>query len=261
MDTINVTVRLPGARARWTAAGLALGLLAAATVVGPALAPRTATAADPTSTTPEHTITVAGTGTATVSPDIADVRLGVTVNRTTVKDARAEAAARMTKVIDAIKKLGIADKDIQTTTISLQPTYDYTNNTNPPKITGYSFSNGVAVTIRNLDLTGGVIDDSLAAGATSLDGVTFRVADPAAAASQARTDAMTQARASADTLAKASGVSITGVASISEISTPVPQPMYYAAGAAAPATRDVPTPVQPGTTDVTITVTVSYLIG
>jgi uncharacterized protein YggE len=259
MDSITLTLRLPGARVRWAAAGISAGLLAAA-IAGPALGPRPALAADPT-TPPEHTITVTGTGTATVSPDIADVRLGVSVSRPTVKDARSVAAARMTAVIDAVKKLGIADKDIQTTTISLQPTYDYTNNGNPPRITGYNFSNGIEVTVRNLDQVGDVIDDSLAAGASTLDGVTFRVADPAAAETQARTDAMSEAKASADTLAKSAGVSITGVASISEVSTPVPQPVYFGAAQGVAAAPDVATPVQPGTSDVTITVTVAYLIG
>jgi len=167
----------------------------------------------------------------------------------------------MTKVIAALKQLGIADKDIQTTTVSLQPAYDYSTQTNPPKITGYNLANGVAVTVRNLDQTGDVIDDSLAAGATSLDGVTFRVDDPAKAQAQARTDATNQAKANADTLAKAAGVSITGVASINEVSAPVPFPVYYGGAAAAPAADSVKTPIQPGTSDVTITVTVAYLIG
>ena len=259
MDSLTLTFRLPGARVRWAAAGITAGLLAAA-VAGPALAPHPALAADPT-TPPQHTITVTGTGNATVSPDIADVRLGVVVNRPTVKEARSVAASRMTQVIAAVKKLGIADKDIQTTTISLQPVYDYSNNSNPPRITGYSFSNGIGVTVRNLDNVGDVIDDSLAAGASTLDGVGFRVDDPAAAETQARTEAMTQARTSADTLAKASGVTISGVSSISEVSTPVPGPIYYGRAVAGAAVPDQATPVQPGTTDVSITVTVSYSIG
>jgi uncharacterized protein YggE len=260
MDTITLTMRLPGARARWTLVGLAAGLLVAATVAGPLLAPRPALAVDPTATPAEHTITVTGTGTETVSPDIADVRLGVLVSRPTVKDARAIAATRMNRVIDALKKLGIADKDIQTTMISLEPNYANSNGENPPRIIGYSLSNGVAITVRNLDLAGDVIDDSLAAGATTLDGIAFRVADPAAAQAQARTDAMTQARASADTLAKAAGVSISGVSSISEVSTPVP-PIYYGGARLAAMAADAATPVQAGTTDVSITVTVVYQIG
>jgi uncharacterized protein YggE len=260
MDAITVTLRMPSPRVRWTAAGLITGLLVAATIAGPALSPRPSLAAGASSDN-EHTVTVTGTGTVVVSPDIADVRLGVVVTKPTVKAARETAAEAMTRVIAALKKLGIADKDMQTTTVSLQPAYDYAAQANPPRITGYTLANGVAVTVRNLDQTGDVIDDSLAAGATSLDGVTFRVDDPAKAQQQARSDAMNQAKANADTLAKAAGVSITGVASISEASAPVPFPVYYGGGAAAPAADSVKTPVQPGTTDVTITVTVAFLIG
>jgi uncharacterized protein len=260
MDSITVTLRLPGQRVRWTVAGLLTGLLVAATIAGPALAPRPSLAAGSTTDT-QHTITVTGTGTVVVSPDIADVRLGVLVTKPTVKAARETAAEAMTRVIAALKKLGIADKDIQTTTVSLQPAYDYSTQGNPPKITGYTLANGVAVTVRDLDQTGDVIDDSLAAGATSLDGVTFRVDDPAKAQQQARTDAMNEAKANADTLAKAAGVSITGVASISEVSAPTPYPVYFGAAGAAPAADSVKTPIQPGTSDVTITVTVAYLIG
>ena len=255
MNQVTLTVPLPGARVRWTALGLVAGLLAAATVLGPTLAPRPSLAVDPSSSSPDHTITVLGTGRVVVQPDLADIRLGVSVTKGTVKAARADAASKMTKVIAALKKLGIADKDIQTTTISLQPNYAYTNS-NPPRLTGYTLANGIAVTIRDLDQAGDAIDDSLAAGATTLDGVSFRVSDPAKAEAQARTDAMTE-----DTLAKAAGVSISGVASISEVSTPIPQPIYYGAYGARLGAADVATPVQPGTTDVTITVTVSYLIG
>jgi uncharacterized protein YggE len=166
----------------------------------------------------------------------------------------------MTKVLAALKALGIADKDIQTTNISLQPAYDYNANANPPRIIGYALSNGVAVTVRDLDKVGDAIDDALAAGATTFDGVSFRVADPAKAQQQARTDAMNQAKANASTLAAAAGVTISGVASISETTAQTPYPIFYGAAAGAP-TKDVATPVQVGTTDVTITVSVVYLIG
>ncbi len=257
MDPIILTIRLPGSRARWLAAGLATGLLVAA-IASPAFAPRRTLAAD-TTTPAEHTIAVSGVGTVVTAPDVADLRLGVTFTRPTVRAARADAAAAMTKVIAGLKALGIAEKDIQTTNISLQPAYDYASNANPPRITGYTLSNGVAVTVRDLDKVGDAIDNSLAAGATTFDGVSFRVDDPAKAQQQARTDAMTQARGHANTLAAAAGVTITGVASISETSAQTPYPIYY--GAAAGAAKDVATPVQVGTTDVTITVSVVYLIG
>lgn len=258
MPPSTITLTLPVARLRWLGVGLAVGLLTAM-LAGPAFQPRAAFAAN--DSPPEHTISVSGTGLVVVSPDIADLRLGVTVTKGSVKAARAAAAESMTAVIAALKKLGIADADLQTTGLSLQPNYDYTNNDNPPRITGYTLSNGVSVTIRDLDKIGDVIDDGLAAGATSLDGVTFRVDDPAKAQAQARTQAMAQAKAIADTLASSAGVSIIGVASISETSAPTPYPVFYDAARAGALAADTSTPINVGTNDVTVTVSVVYLIG
>ena len=255
--TVSFTLPTPGARAGWLAVGLALGMLAAV-LAGPLLSVRPILATDPNSSA-EHTISVSGTGHIVLSPDIADLRLGVSSTAKTVKEARSLAAASMTAVLASLKKLGIADKDIQTTTLSLQPTYDYSTGTTPPRLTGYQLSNAVAVTVRNLDNVGDAIDAALAAGATTLDGVSFRVADQAAAEAQARQAAMTEAKAKAKSLADAAGISIAGVVSISETSAPVPYPIYY--GSAATGAKDVATPVQPGSTEVTVTVTVVYLIG
>jgi uncharacterized protein YggE len=257
----TLTIPTPGPRARLIAVGIGVSLFLAATSL-PSLSPRPAQAVDPTGSVPEHTISVSGTGTVTLKPDVADLHLGVLINRSTVKAAQADAAGAMTRVIAALKALGIADKDIQTSNVSLQPTYDYSTNTNPPRITGYQMSNSVTVTVRDLAKLGDAIDNSLAAGATSLDGVTFRVDDQTAAEGQARQAAMAEAKSKADTLAAAAGVSISGVASISETSAPIPYPIMYGA-AGAPAAIDgskVATPIQTGTTDVTITVAVVYLI-
>jgi uncharacterized protein YggE len=256
--TVSISLPVPGSRAGWLAVGLAVGMLVAV-LAGPLLSIRPILATDPTGTT-EHTISVSGTGHIVLSPDTADLRLGVNATAKTVKAARSLAATSMTAVIASLKKLGIADKDIQTTTLSLQPMYDYSTNTNPPRLTGYQLSNAVAVTIRDLDKVGDAIDGALAAGATSLDGVSFRVADQAAAEVQARQAAMTEAKAKAKALADSAGVSISGVASISETVAPVPYPIYYGNAAGAP-TKDVATPVQPGSTDITISVAVVYLIG
>jgi uncharacterized protein YggE len=256
--TITLTLPTPGSRGRWLAVGLAVGLLVAG-IASPLFSAPHTFAANPSPTDNEHTISVNGTGRVTLSPDVADVRFGVVASGRTVKAVRAQAASSMTAVIAALKKLGIADKDIQTSWVSLQPTYDYNAGTNPPRVTGYQFSNSVSVTVRDLDKVGDAIDDSLAAGATTLDGVTFRVADETAAESQARTTAMADAKAKAEALASAAGVSITGVASISETAAPTPYPIYY--GAAQAGGKDVSTPIQPGSTDISITVAVVYLIG
>lgn len=253
---------LTGSTARprlgWLAAGAFAGL-ALAVAFGPALTLRPARAVDPT-TTPEHTISVSGIGRVTTVPDVADVRVGVMFTRAKVRDAQAAAATAMQAVIAALRKAGIADKDIQTTSLSLQPVYDYSSNGNPPRLTGYQVVNAVQATVRTLDTISDVVDGALAAGATTLDGITFRVDDPAAAEGQARDAAMKDARAKADALAKAAGVSITGVSSISEQSGSVPVPMPYFSGGAAGDKAAASTPVLVGTNEVDVAVSVVYLI-
>ena len=238
-------------------AALAVGLLA-----GPALAaviaPRsnlvTTSAADQPA---EHTISVAGSGKVTVIPDMGTIRLGVVVERKTAKDAREAAAAAMTRVVDAVRKLGIADKDIATANVSLNPVYDYPNNA-APKIRGYQLNNTITITVRDLAKISDVLDDGVAAGANSVDGISFDVADRAAAEAQAREAAVKDAKAKADTLANGLGVRITGVASVSEsVSTPVWYGPYPSAMAGDKAAE---TPVLPGSTDVVISVQVSFLI-
>lgn len=258
--TVSITLPLPDSRSRWLAVGLAAGLLIAG-LASPLFSARTIRAQDTGAGTNEHTISVSGTGHVILSPDVADVRLGVNVTAGSVAAARERAAAAMSAVIARLKGLGIAEADIKTSMLSLQPTYDYNAGTNPPHITGYQFGNSVVATIRNLDKVGDAIDQSLAAGATSLDGVTFRVDDQTAAEAQARTAAMNDAKAKAQALAAAAGVSISGVSSISETVAPVPYPIDYGAAAGAAPSKDVATPVQPGTNDISVTVAVVYLIG
>jgi uncharacterized protein YggE len=243
-------------------AALGVGLIA-----GPALAAATAPRAyspiaaapgDPAK--PEHTISVGGSGKVTVTPDIATVRLGVLVQRPTAKAAREDAAAAMTGLVDALRKLGIADKDIATSLVSLSPVYDYSNTGAAPKITGYQLSNSVSVTVRDLTNLSDVLDQGITSGANTVDGISFDVADRAAAESKAREAAIADARAKADTYAKGLNISITGVASVTEsVSTPVWYQPNYATGAA-PADKGSTTPVLPGSTDVVIAVQVAFLI-
>lgn len=255
---ISITVPVPGARVRWLALGLAVGLLTAA-IVAPLFGPRTLLATDPTGTS-EHTISVSGTGRVLIDPDIADLRLGVTVEKPTVKEARDANAQAMTAVIASLRQLKVADKDIQTSTLSLTPVYDYRPDGEQPRLIGYNLTNAVAVTIRDLDVVGDAIDAALSAGATTLDGVTFRVEDQAAAEKQAREAAMAEAKAKAQTLASAAGVSIQGVASVSETVAPVPYPVYFS-GVRDLAAEEASTPVEPGTNEVSVTVAVVYVIG
>jgi hypothetical protein len=253
----TITIPTIGPRARWLAVATAATALLIATAA-PSFSPRPSLAAD--ATKPDHTISVTGTGRVILAPDVADLRLGVLVQRTTVKAARADAAKAMTAVVDALKKLGIAPADIQTSAITLNPQYDYTNSS-APRLVGYQFTNSVAVTVRKLDVLGDAIDDALAAGATSLDSVQFRVDDQTKAEAQARDAAMADAKTKATALASAAGVSIEGVVSISESVGAVPYPIYYGRDAAGAAVdKAVGTPVQAGTNEISITVSVVYLI-
>jgi uncharacterized protein YggE len=232
-------------------AGIVVGLL-----VGPTLAQSPEPTLNPGGNPTEHTLSVTGTGTVKVTPDVADVQLGVQVTRDTVKAARDEAASAMGKVIDALHALGIADADIETSYFNINPVYDY--NSASQSITGYQVSNVVSVHVRDLSKVADVIDDSVTAGATTVNGITFDVADRSGLEAQARQAAVHDARAHADTLAAAAGVTIVGVASISESPLVTPWPYPMAAGfAGADAAK---TPVMPGTSDVTLTVSIVYVI-
>ncbi len=207
-----------------------------------------------------HTITVTSTGTVTLVPDVARINLGVTVTQPTVEAARAEAARVMTAIIAAARGKGVAEKDIQTSGISLSPQYQSCSAGCPDqgKIVGYTMNEQVQVTVRDLDKAGSIIDAATAAGATNVNGISFEAADPDAAADQARADAIRTARTKADAMAKVAGVSVVGVVSIEESSgsTPVPYRAAQAFAADAPTT-----PVSPGTTEVSAAVTVVYEIG
>ncbi len=244
-------------------AALAVGLVAGPVLAGVA-APRpyAASNAAASDTPAEHTITVSGLGKVTVTPDLAHVQLGVQVQKPTAKAARDAAATTMANIVAAIKKLNVDDKDIKTTQVSLSAVYDYPNNS-APVLRGYQLTNQVTVTVRDLSKLSDVIDGGVAAGATTVDGISFDVADRTSLEAQARDAAAKDARAKADVYAKSLSLSITGVASVSEqVSTPVWYSPNYAMPAAGAVDKaaSTPTPVQAGSTDVTVTVQVSFLI-
>jgi uncharacterized protein YggE len=208
---------------------------------------------------PEHTITVPGSGSVSSAPDVVDVSIGVNVTKGAVKDARAAAAAAMSAVIAAVKSAGVPDKDIRTVNLSLNPVYSYDAG-RAPRLQGYEYSNTVRVTVRDLEKVSAVVDQAATVGATTIHGISFRIDDPKGVEAQARELALADARARADALAGLAGVSITGVASIVEgsVGHEPPRPMY-ALGMAR--TEGAPTPVQAGEAEVTVGLTVSYLIG
>lgn len=203
----------------------------------------------------DHVLTVTGTGTVTVVPDLATVRLGVAVERPSAVEARDAAAAAMTRVVAAIRAGGVAERDIATAHVALVPVWWYPAD-RKPELTGYQVTNVVTVKVRDLDRTGELVDAAVAAGATTVEGIAFSVEDRTAAERTARERAIADARAKATTLAGGAGVDITGIVSIAESVT---TPPWYGREYGAAGGKDA-TPVLAGTTDVVITVTVGFLL-
>ncbi len=213
-------------------------------------------AADGTSTT--KGITVQGTGRVTISPDLATISLSVQSQSTTAAKAQSQASAAMIRIIGAVKAQGIADADLTTQWISLAPQYDNGIGSSIPRLLGYQANQSLSVKVRHIEKAGAVIDAAVAAGATQVGGISFSVADPTAATTQARTAAVADARAQATALAHAAGISLGAVISLSEVA-PAPTPIPYAAAdLGAPSVK---TPVQVGTTEVDVVVEVTFAIG
>jgi uncharacterized protein len=202
------------------------------------------------------TIVVSGIGRVAVEPDVADLRLGVSVGRPSVEAARTEAGRTMDAILAAVDATGVARRDVRTSMLSVQPRYDYRDG-RAPALTGYEVANVVEVTVRDLGQLGAVVDGTLAAGATSMDGLTFRLADPAPAEREARIRAMAEARARADVLAEAAGLAILGVSDVVE-ADPARPPMPYPKARGMVMAAEVATPVEAGSLEVAVSVTVTY---
>jgi uncharacterized protein YggE len=173
-----------------------------------------------------------------------------------VEAARDESAATMTAILAALDAVGVARRDVQTSLLSVQPQYDYRDG-RAPTLTGYQLANVVAVTIRDIGRVADAIDGALRAGATSLDSMSFRVADASAPERAARLAAMSAARERAEDLAEAAGLTIVGVADIVEDGAGRP-PGPLAKAERMTLAADVATPVEAGSLEVIVRVTVTY---
>ena len=255
-----VTKRMP--RPPFFVAGAIVAVIVAGALVGNAVRAQAPTVPPAPSGALQRTITVSGTGTATLAPDIATFSAGVTETSASVADAQNTATTKTNAIIDALRAGGVdVDKDVKTTGYSVQPQYNYPAN-GAPVLTGYRVSNNLNVTVRDLKKVGDLLDAVTKAGANQVGGVSFGLSDPEGASRGAREQAVQNARLKADTLAKATGVSVGMVMVVEDQSTtPPPRP---AAAIAAPATAAAgsaaPPPIQPGETTITVTVRVTWAI-
>jgi uncharacterized protein YggE len=207
-------------------------------------------------------ILVDGSGSVTVTPDLAILYLGVEVQADKVAPARDRAAVAMDAVIKALKDNGVADRDIQTTQFSIQPVYSNQPRTveyQAPVIVGYRVSNSLTVKVRDLGKVGKVIDDATVAGGDAIrfNGLSFTMDNPKPLEDQARDLAYQNAIAKAQQAARATGVTL---GKPTMISVQGGSPIREFAPAAAKLDVSVGTPISTGTMDITAYVTISFAI-
>ena len=227
-------------------------VLAAATILAMPVAAQVVPAPNPV-----PTLSVTAEGRSLRVPDLAEMSGGVVTAAPTASAAMTENATRMSAVVAAVRRAGIAERDIQTTGISLQPQYRYDQN-QPPVLTGYQATNTVSLRLRKLADAGRLLDTLVGVGANQLNGPNFRVENSDAALDEARVAAVATARARADLYAKAAGVRIKRILTITESGgyAPPPQPMVQMRAMKA----EADTPVVPGEVALTVMVNVTYEI-
>jgi len=199
----------------------------------------------------EKLLTVTGEGTVAAAPDSAMIRLGVSSQGKTARAASDANAREMTVVLAAIKESGVADRDIQTTSLSLQPQYD-PSKTGAARLIGFQANNQVTVKIRDVGRLPTVLDRAIAGGANEMSGIEFVVSEQGKLLDKARTEAIADARRKAELYATAAGMKVGRVMAISEEGSAPPPRAFQAlrAGAA--------TPIAPGEQTLRAVVTVSY---
>ena len=208
----------------------------------------------------QRSLSVAGTGTAYLSPDIAYLYLGVHTEKQTASEAVTENNTQTQTVIKALTDFGIDAKDIRTTNFSIWPMDKYDPQTNLP--TGqktYAVDNTVYVTVRNLSKLGDLLDTIVRAGANTVNSIQFDVANKDAALKDARADAVKDATAKAQELADVAGVKLGELQSVSFLDNQ-PIPFADGKGGGGAAVEAAAVPIQPGQLTFTVTVNMTYEI-
>lgn len=231
--------------------------LAAAVLAVAGLAPAFAQSTPPdTPRMTERTVSVSAQGRVSAAPDRASISTGVQTEADTAREAMARNTAAMSKLIDGLKALGIAAKDIQTTAIQVNPRYTNPRDGKPPVINGYTALNQVRIVVVDIKKIGEVLDAALTLGANQMGGIGFEVSTAETLKDDARKAAMVNARRRAELYAAAAGATLGQVLSIAEdvrMAGPAPYAGRMKSMAAA---QDVP--VEAGSVDLETTVHVTW---
>jgi len=164
---------------------------------------------------PQTTITLTGQGSIKQAPDVAVISVGVQVEAKTAADAMSQQATQMNGVFAAVKAAGIADRDMQTGNLSLNPVYEYPNNARP-RLTGYQAANSITIKVRDLKNLGKTLDAVVKGGGNTINGISFSVDKPEQFQNDARVEAIKDAAAKAELYAKAVGYKVARIVTISE---------------------------------------------
>lgn len=203
-----------------------------------------------------ETVSVTGTGKATLIPDRYTFSVGVQTVAMTVDDAVRENNQKTADVIAALKKAGATEKEIRTTNFSIWPQQDYSNG-KTPRITGYQVSNNVVVTRDKVGDAGKLLQAAIGAGVNVASGLSFEVSNPARGRDEGLRAAFADAKSKASVLAQAAGRSLGRVLSLTEGgAAQAPPPYMRAMAAKAEAQSDVP--VEAGTQELSFTVSVIF---
>lgn len=200
---------------------------------------------------------VSATGEVTRVPDVAIISAGVQTLQLTATAAIEDNASRMERVRAALKRAGIADRDIQTSSLNLNPEYRYEQN-EPARLTGYRATNTVNVKFRDLKRTGAILDALVAEGANQINGPNLTIDKPESALDEARAKAIANGRARAELYARALGMRVVRLIAVSEggshnVPPPMPMVQMMAERGAAADTK-----IDPGTQQLQVSVSMSF---
>lgn len=202
----------------------------------------------------DRTVSVSATGSVTAEPDVAQISAGVVTEADSAKDAMGRNGIVMTKLIDGLKVAGIQPKDIQTTTLNVEPRYTQPKDGRVATINGYRVVNQVRLTVRDVKRLGDVLDQAIALGANQINHIAFDIADPETLKDEARRQAMENARRRGELYAKAAGGQLGPVLRISEsMGEPHPMPGGRMAMRAS-------VPIEAGTRSLEVEVHVTYAL-
>lgn len=202
---------------------------------------------------------VQGTGKVTIAPDIAKIDLGIQESGTDLKTVQNSVNKKSQDLVAQVKKLGVDPKDIKTISYYVYPQYDYTAPT--PKITGYQVSTGYEVTIRDFTKINDIIASVTSFGANTVGGINFDLSDDLKnkTLQTAREEAVGEAKTKAEGLAKAAGISLGKIINVSESTPSNIRPINLPVSGGGVAEKSVTQPeVQPGTTEIDVTISLSY---